>query len=142
MRAYHTPVLADEVLELLAPRPGDVVVDGTAGGGGHAPLLGEQGGPGGMIVLIGKDPTAPQAAREAIRSVSARKEFIHGDFRRLASLLDDSDVGNVDAILLDLGVSSRQLDQAERGFSFRSDALLDMRMDATSGETKEKPRSA
>lgn len=133
--SYHTPVLAGEVAELLAPRPGDRIVDGTVGGGGHALLLGERQGQDGTLILIDRDPAALEAARQTLRPLPVRTHFVHNDFRRIADVLDSLGIPVVDAILLDLGVSSGQLNTADRGFSFRADAPLDMRMNPTAGES-------
>jgi len=138
----HVPVLADEVRELLALRPGETVVDATFGAGGHARLLARDldgpdlGGPdpkgGGKLVAIDKDPTVkPYFDRfKAASGIEAR--FLRGDFAIVLSQLAANGV-SVDAVLLDLGVSSMQIDRTERGFSYATDAPLDMRMDP-SGE--------
>ncbi len=134
MSVYHRPVMAAEVVEYLDPQPGQAIVDGTAGGGGHALLLGERLGPQGTLVLIDRDPEALEAAKSRLDPLEVRKVLIHGNFRRLPGLLDSVGFGLVDGVLLDLGISSHQLDVGERGFSFRTDAPLDMRMDPSSGE--------
>ena len=134
-RPYHLPVLADEVVQFLDPNPGDTLVDGTAGGGGHALRLSEMVRPNGTLILIDQDPEALQEARTKLESCDLRIEYWHGNFRNVRSLLTEHGVNEVDGLLLDLGVSSHQLDAAERGFSFRSEAPLDMRMDATRGES-------
>ncbi len=131
----HLSVLPDEVLELLAPKPGGIYLDGTLGGGGHTELILEKIVPDGLVIGIERD-------REALAAASARLEkfgtsFIplQGSFGDLTQLLKQQNIEAVDGILLDLGVSSHQLDTAERGFSFRQDGLLDMRMDPSKGET-------
>ena len=134
-RPYHLPVLADEVVRFLEPRPGETFVDGTAGGGGHALRLGEMLQPNGTLLLIDQDPEALQEARNKLESFDLRIEYWLGNFRDVRSLLTDHGVAGVDGLLLDLGVSSHQLDASERGFSFRSEAPLDMRMSGTSGES-------
>jgi 16S rRNA (cytosine1402-N4)-methyltransferase len=133
-RPYHLPVLADEVVRYLEPGPGKTVVDGTAGGGGHALRLSEKLQPNGTLILVDKDPEALQEARKKLEACDLKIEYWHGNFRNVRSMLAEHGVNEVDGLLLDLGVSSHQLDAAERGFSFRSDAPLDMRMDAASGE--------
>lgn len=133
-RPYHLPVLADEVVHFLRPRPGCTVVDGTAGGGGHALLLSEMLQPNGTLILVDQDPEALLEVRIRLEKCEITIKYCHGNFRCVRSLLAEHSVAKVDGILLDLGVSSHQLDAAERGFSFRRDAPLDMRMDATSGE--------
>jgi 16S rRNA (cytosine1402-N4)-methyltransferase len=134
-RAYHIPVLADEVLDLLAPRPGQTVIDGTLGGGGHALRLGEKLQPTGRLVVIDQDPAALEEAENRLKGLSLSIIPIRGNFRNLSSLLDERSIASVDGVLLDLGVSSHQLDAGERGFSFRAEAPLDMRMGPTEGET-------
>jgi 16S rRNA (cytosine1402-N4)-methyltransferase len=122
-----------EVLEHLEPSRGGVFVDCTVGLGGHARALLE----GGASRLIGldRDPAAVDAARSALSGFGDRVEVVHADYRRLNALLDERGVTNVDGVLVDLGVSSMQLDAPGRGFSFRQDAPLDMRMDTTAGPT-------
>jgi 16S rRNA (cytosine1402-N4)-methyltransferase len=134
-RPWHVPVLADEVLDLLAPRPGQTVIDGTLGGGGHALRLGEKLQPTGRLVVIDQDPAALEEAENRLRGLSLTIIPIHGNFRNLTFLLDERNIASADGILLDLGVSSHQLDAGERGFSFRAEAPLDMRMDPTAGES-------
>lgn len=133
--AYHTPVMVEEVVRLLAPQPGQVFVDGTVGGGGHARRIGERLIPGGTLVAIDRDREALAAAREALDPLPLTVIYLHGDFRDLSALLEGAGIREVQGILLDLGVSSHQLDTPDRGFSFQGDAPLDMRMDATRGET-------
>lgn len=134
-RPYHIPVLAEEVISLLQPRSGQIFVDGTLGGGGHASRIGAHLQPGGTLVVIDQDPAALEAGQAALSVLHLTIIPIHGNFRNMASLLDAHSIGKVSGILLDLGVSSHQLDAGERGFSFRADARLDMRMDPTQGET-------
>jgi 16S rRNA (cytosine1402-N4)-methyltransferase len=134
-RPYHIPVLAEEVISLLQPHPGQIFVDGTLGGGGHASRIAEHLQPGGTLVVIDQDPTALEAGQAALSALHLTIIPIHGNFRNMRSLLDAHGIGKVSGILLDLGVSSHQLDAGERGFSFRMDARLDMRMDPTQGET-------
>lgn len=126
----HAPVLLDETLELLAPFPDAVFVDGTLGGGGHAEALLERTAPGGLLIGLDRDEDALAAARERLAPFGDRVHFVHASFRELASVLDRLDRPSVDGVLLDLGVSSPQLDRTERGFGFlHPDAPLDMRMD-------------
>ncbi len=131
--AYHTPVLAGEVVRLLNPQPGHTVVDATAGGGGHALLLGQRLAPDGVLVVVDQDREALEATRARLHDLSPTIIPIQGNFRNLPALLDQHGIGMVHGVLLDLGVSSHQLDAGERGFSFRTDAPLDMRMDPTRG---------
>jgi 16S rRNA (cytosine1402-N4)-methyltransferase len=130
----HAPVLAAEVLEVLQPRDHGLYVDGTVGGGGHATLLLGRA-PAARLVGIDRDPAALAASREALAGLGDRVELIHGEYGDLPRLLAERGAPPVDGILLDLGVSSPQLDVAERGFSFTRPGPLDMRMDPTAGHT-------
>lgn len=129
----HEPVMVAEVLEHLDPARGGVFVDCTVGLGGHARALLD----GGATRLIGfdRDPAALAQARDALSAYGDRVELVHTDYRRLDEALDARSVASVDGILADLGVSSMQLDAPGRGFSFRRDEPLDMRMDTTAGPT-------
>ena len=131
----HQSVLPAEVLQYLAPRPGGVYVDGTLGGGGHSELILEAIGPDGVLYGIDRDPAALAAASERLSRFGDRFQPLQGSFGDLAKLLATKGVREIDGLLLDLGVSSPQLDRPERGFSFRADGPLDMRMDPTQGET-------
>ncbi|MFZ9888128.1 MAG: 16S rRNA (cytosine(1402)-N(4))-methyltransferase RsmH [Myxococcota bacterium] len=133
----HIPVLARETLELLAPRSDAVVVDVTAGGGGHLSLLAEAIGPGGRVLALDRDPRAHEesAAGGVQRRFADRVNLIRAPFSALASVLRERGIPAVDVILADIGVSSMQLDERARGFSFREDGPLDMRMDPDAGET-------
>ncbi|MDX6397677.1 MAG: rRNA (cytosine1402-N4)-methyltransferase, partial [Gaiellaceae bacterium] len=125
----HVPVLAEEVRELLAVRPGETVVDATFGAGGHSRMLAADLEGDGKLIAIDRDPSARvyfDRFKASIGSVQAR--FLRGEFSLVLSQLAANDV-QADAILLDLGVSSMQLDRPERGFSYAADAPLDMRMD-------------
>lgn len=125
----HQSVLTREVSTFLAPRAGGVYVDGTVGGGGHAALIGGAIAPGGTLIGIDRDQSAIEAARERLRFPGVRVILVHDNFANLAAILTGFDLVAVDGILLDLGISSPQVDEAERGFSFQHDAPLDMRMD-------------
>ena len=133
MSPSHEPVMVAEVLEHLAPSRGGVFVDCTVGLGGHARALLD----GGASRLIGfdRDPAALADARAALSTFGDRVELVHSDYRRFNAVLDELGAGNVDGVLADLGVSSMQLDAPGRGFSFRKDDPLDMRMDTTTGPT-------
>ena len=128
----HIPVLLTEALEALAVRPDGVYVDGTFGRGGHSRGLLARLGPAGRLIALDRDPTAIVAGQTI---GDARFTLVHARFAELASVLDDLGVTAVDGVLLDIGVSSPQLDEAARGMSFRQDAPLDMRMDTSRGET-------
>ncbi len=131
----HQSVLAAEVVAGLAPRPGGVFADGTAGSGGHAALLAERIGPAGRLLVIDRDVEALGRARERLRPYGAVCVFVHGNYGDLAAHTAANGFEALDGVLLDLGVSSDQLDTPERGFSFRADGPLDMRMDASGGPT-------
>jgi 16S rRNA (cytosine1402-N4)-methyltransferase len=128
----HTTVLLHEAVEVLAIKPDGIYVDGTFGRGGHSNRILAQLGARGKLIAFDKDPAAV-AAGNALDD--ARFTMVHSSFARLPEVLGSMSVGKVDGILLDLGVSSPQLDEAARGFSFRFDAPLDMRMDTSSGMT-------
>ena len=128
----HTTVLLHEAVEALAIKPDGVYVDGTFGRGGHSAKILQQLGANGRLIALDKDPAAIAVGQ---RWRDARFQIVHSGFMRLDSVLRELDVAKVDGILLDLGVSSPQLDEAARGFSFRFDAPLDMRMDVSSGLT-------
>jgi len=140
MSPSHEPVMVAEVLEHLEPSRGGVFVDCTVGLGGHARAL-LQGGASRLIGLD-RDPAAADAARNALSEFGERVEVVHSDYRRLNAVLDERGVTNVDGVLADLGVSSMQLDAPGRGFSFRRDEALDMRMDTTAGPTAAEALSA
>lgn len=125
----HLPVMPAETLELLDPRPGEVAVDGTVGLGGHAVLVGERLGPGGRLVCFDRDPEALALAGARLASLPCRCDFINRPYELLGQTLAELDIGAVNRVMLDLGVSSLQLDKPERGFSFMRDGPLDMRMD-------------
>ena len=121
-------MLARELVELLAPRPGDVAVDCTFGAGGHARLVAERIGPGGTLVAVDRDPTAADRYEDFAREVPCATRFLGTDYLEALELLTEEGL-HADLVYLDLGVSSMQLDAFERGFSYAYDAPLDMRMD-------------
>lgn len=123
----HEPVMLQEVLDFLDPQSGETIVDGTLGGGGHALAICQRLGPTGRLIGIEQDADALALAKRRLRDYPVT--FVHDNFRHLENILMSLLVGGVDGFLLDLGVSSFQLETAERGFSFRADAPLDMRMD-------------
>jgi 16S rRNA (cytosine1402-N4)-methyltransferase len=132
--ADHVPVLAEEARRLLAVRPGETVVDATFGAGGHARLLAEDLRGSGKLVAIDRDPTAKSYFDRFKAGAGVDVRFLRGDFALVLTQLAANDV-QADAILLDIGVSSMQIDRPERGFSYATDAPLDMRMDPTSEPT-------
>lgn len=133
----HVPVLARETLELLAARPGAVVADVTAGGGGHLALLAEAVGPSGRVLALDRDPRAHEesAAGGVAKRYSDRITLVRAPFSALEEVLAEQGLSALDGLLADIGVSSMQLDEKERGFSFREDGPLDMRMDPEQGES-------
>jgi 16S rRNA (cytosine1402-N4)-methyltransferase len=129
----HEPVLAAEAVELLAPSQGGVFVDCTVGLGGHAQALLDAGAS--RVLGLDRDRQALAIARDALARFGDRVELVHADYRDLARVLDERSIVAVNGALADLGVSSMQLDGDGRGFSFRRDEPLDMRMDQSRGET-------
>ncbi len=128
----HVPVLAREAIELLCIRGDGVYVDCTAGAGGHSALIAEQLDSGRLIALD-RDPEAVETTRARLAKVDAHAEVIHANYAELARVLADLGIESVNGVLIDAGVSSMQLDEAHRGFSFQKDAPLDMRMDRSQG---------
>jgi 16S rRNA (cytosine1402-N4)-methyltransferase len=131
--AAHTPVLTAEVLELLHPRAGGRYLDATVGLGGHAAALLDAAGPDATLVGLDRDAEALALAGGRLAAHGARVRLLHGRYEAMGELLPTDD--RFDGILFDLGVSSAQLDTAERGFAFTHDGPLDMRMDRSQGET-------
>jgi 16S rRNA (cytosine1402-N4)-methyltransferase len=127
----HVPVLADEVRQLLAIRPGETVVDATFGAGGHAALLAADLRGDGRLIAIDRDPAARTYFDHFRKQTGVKGRFLRGDFAVVLEQLADNGA-RADAILFDLGVSSMQIDRPERGFSYAADAPLDMRMDPSS----------
>ena len=126
--SQHRPVLLAEVLKYLNCQPGRVYVDGTVGSGGHARAILDQSSPTGKLIGLDWDEQAIRRARENLAVFERRVELRKGDFKDLKTVLEALSLAGVDGILLDLGVSTEQLEDRERGFSFRWDAPLDMRM--------------
>src|SRR5947208_10496436 len=123
---YHCPVLQREVLRLLNPKPGSLIVDGTCGGGGHTEALLETGAD---VLALDQDPDAVQHVSKRLARLGRRIVVRQANFRHAACVLDELGIRTIDGALLDLGVSSRQLENAARGFSFVRNGPLDMRMD-------------
>jgi 16S rRNA (cytosine1402-N4)-methyltransferase len=130
----HIPVLLHEVLEVLAPRPGQVMVDCTLGLGGHAAAILERLSPGGKLIGIDLDPANLEIARQALQARAGTFELHHNNFAALPTVLAQAGVERVDGIVADLGVASPQIDDPARGFSYRHPGPLDMRMDPTRGQ--------
>lgn len=131
MQTYHVPVMLEEVLRFLQPQPGGHYIDGTLGGGGHTEAILARSAPDGRV--LGIDTDAQALARVAQRLpdpvASGRLVLIHGNFADLARIVDEVDFTSIEGILLDLGFSSHQMDDPQRGFSFGADGPLDMRLD-------------
>jgi 16S rRNA (cytosine1402-N4)-methyltransferase len=132
MVSFHTPVMLEKVLQSLRCKPGGIYVDGTLGGGGHARAILENTAPDGLLIGIDRDDDALLESEKRLQPFGQRKILIKGNFADIGEILTNLNIRKVDGILLDLGVSSHQLDKADRGFSFSLDAPLDMRMDQSS----------
>jgi 16S rRNA (cytosine1402-N4)-methyltransferase len=132
MPIEHVPVLATELLDVLDPHPGETAIDCTFGGGGHAQEIAERLGSGGTLIAIDRDPVAERRFAELEDELEPQTRFVRADFADALVALGEEGV-RADVIYLDLGVSSLQLDAAERGFSYSYDAPLDMRMDPEDG---------
>ncbi|MBR6173841.1 MAG: 16S rRNA (cytosine(1402)-N(4))-methyltransferase RsmH [Eubacterium sp.] len=135
MEFHHIPIMLDRVIEELKIRPNGVYVDGTVGGAGHSSEILKRLSDKGTLVAIDQDRDAVDTARKRLADISDRATVVKSNFVNFDIVLDDLGIGSVDGVLLDLGVSSYQFDQADRGFSYRFDAPLDMRMDQTQEET-------
>ena len=133
---YHVPVLLEECLSGLNIDPAGIYVDGTLGGAGHSSCIADRLATG-MLVGIDRDPVALKAAGERLAPYGERVKLVHANFCQIGAVLDSLGIDVVDGILLDLGVSSPQLDDSERGFSYMADAPLDMRMDSEDTLTAE-----
>jgi len=129
----HIPVMAREVLDCLVPAPGRVYIDATLGAGGHAAAILEASSPDGRVIGFEWDAQAAGIARRRLAGYGDRLTVISRSYAELDAALAEAGIASVDGLLVDLGVSSLQLDAPERGFSFRSDAPLDMRMDQSRG---------
>jgi 16S rRNA (cytosine1402-N4)-methyltransferase len=128
----HVPVLAAEIIGWLAPRPGMVFLDGTLGGGGHAELLARRVMPDGKVIALDRDEHAVIAAEKRLAGLPV--QMVHGSYADAPEILSSLDVGPLDGVLLDLGLSSDQLADGQRGFSFDADGPLDLRFDTSTGE--------
>lgn len=130
--SVHEPVLLDQVVWWLRPRPGAVLVDGTLGGGGHARALAEAVGGSGLVIGIDRDPDAVDAAVQRLSGLPVK--LVQANYCELPVVLEQLEIGPVDGVVLDLGLSSDQLADAGRGFSFSAGGPLDLRYDTLSGE--------
>lgn len=129
MEFQHVPVLFDEAMEALNIRPGGTYIDGTTGGGGHSAGICERLNGNGLLIAVDRDTDALDASRKRLEGFTCEKRFLHTNYSDLETLREACGPAGADGILLDLGVSSFQLDNPERGFSYMHDAPLDMRMD-------------
>jgi 16S rRNA (cytosine1402-N4)-methyltransferase len=130
----HVPVLLDEVLEVLAPKPGHTIVDCTLGLGGHSAAILERIKPDGRLIAIDFDPANIALARANLEKVGGRFDLFHNNFAALPTVLAEAGVDRVDGVLADVGVASTQIDDPARGFSYRQPGPLDMRMDPARGQ--------
>jgi 16S rRNA (cytosine1402-N4)-methyltransferase len=131
----HAPVMLKEAIEFLAPQEGGTYVDCTLGSGGHAREILSLIGPTGRLIGFDKDEAALNRSKEVLAPYLEQVVFIHSDFRQMVEVLHELQIGEVDGILFDLGVSSNQFLEPERGFSYNYDTFLDMRMDQSSATT-------
>ena len=127
MEFHHISVLLNECIDNLNIRPDGIYVDGTMGGGGHSLEIAKRLTTG-RLICIDQDPNAHEAAGKRLAEYKDRITFVRDNFGNIANILDDLEIAKIDGMLLDIGVSSHQLDEAERGFSYQQDAPLDMRM--------------
>lgn len=131
----HIPVLYDDVMRLLQPQPGGKYIDGTLGGGGHTAGILERSAPDGRVLAFDRDPEAIAFARQRLAQYAERVTYVQGSYAEMETVAPAHGFTVVDGVLLDLGLSSRQLAAEERGFSFMREGPLDMRFDPTQGET-------
>lgn len=131
----HVPVLYKEVLEYLQPRPGGLYVDGTVGAGGHSAGILRASLPDGRLLAFDRDPQALDRARQTLAGFAERVTFVHASYAQMDRLAPEHGFTAVDGVLLDLGLSSLQVEDAQRGFSFMREGPLDMRFDTTQGDT-------
>jgi len=133
MPLFHMPIMQNEVVQFLHCHRGGVYVDGTVGGGGHACKILEKSSPDGLLIGIDMDDEALHAAEKRLKDFKGRSILVKGNFADINTILKNMNIHRVDGILLDLGISSHQIETADRGFSFMLNAPLDMRMDRSSG---------
>lgn len=127
----HISVLPEEVIAGLAIKPDGIYVDCTLGGAGHSSRIASQLNENGHLIGIDQDEDAIKVATERLKQYQCKIDIVHSNFKNLEAILNDLNIEYIDGILFDLGVSSYQLDEADRGFSYMQDAPLDMRMDKT-----------
>jgi len=132
MALAHTPVLLEELVDLLGPQPGETVFDATFGAGGHAEAVAGRLGAGGTLIVCDRDPSVAEFYRDLARTAPCATRLYFGNFAEVLAEMDDA---SLDVAYMDLGVSSMQLDRRERGFSYAYDAPLDMRMDPSEGRS-------
>ena len=130
MEFKHTSVLPEESVDNLSIKSNGIYVDGTTGGGGHSRLIADKLSSEGRLIAIDRDKDALDAANRNLKDVKCRVDFVHSNYTEIKSVLNNLNISKIDGALLDLGVSSFQLDNEQRGFSYMKDAPLDMRMDA------------
>ncbi len=137
MHTQHVPVMLEEVLKYLQPRPGGHYIDGTLGGGGHTAVLLERSAPDGRVLGIDTDIQAIARVKERLSDLvnTGRLVLVHGNFAELSRIVHEASFASVDGVLLDLGFSSDQIESPRRGFSFSADGPLDMRLDQSQPET-------
>ena len=135
MEFKHIPVLFHEIMDIMAPQPGEVFVDCTLGGGGHSGGFLERISPDGRLIGIDQDTNALKAAQQNLSAYDGRVTYVHSNYSHLDEILTAHAPDGVDGILFDIGVSSHQLDEKDRGFSYMQDAPLDMRMDQSRSMT-------
>jgi 16S rRNA (cytosine1402-N4)-methyltransferase len=131
----HTPVLYQEVIEYLKPESGSQYIDATVGAGGHTAGLLKASSPDGRVLALDRDPAAISYARERLKDFGNRVILVNSSYDQMANVAAEQSISSVAGVLMDLGLSSRQLDDSRRGFSFREDGPLDMRYDSRSGDT-------
>ena len=135
MEFKHIPVLFHEIMDIMAPKPGEVFVDCTLGGGGHSKGFLERISPDGTLIGIDQDTNALAAAKQNLSDYDGRVTYVHSNYSNLDEILSTYAPDGVDGILFDIGVSSHQLDEKDRGFSYMQDTPLDMRMDQSRSMT-------
>lgn len=137
MEFNHKPIMLKECADMLQIKPDGTYIDCTVGGGGHSFEIASRLGDKGILIGIDRDQEAIEASKSRLGKLNRNIKFVHSNFSRIEEIMEEIAVDQVDGILLDLGVSSYQLDNAERGFSYQADAPLDMRMDKTQVHTAE-----